>query len=106
VPVVPNAIDHPQPVTLLLAPATPLPEHKGDRRPTRPQTGEANAPHAQAIFENATAEIRGVIGSTATVGGNAAHIGAPGLAGMAQSEGQYNQSAALQHIGKHVDARA
>ena len=105
-PVVPNAIDHPQPVAILLAPASPLPERKGEQRSTRPQTGEANAPHAQALFENSAVEIRGVIGSTATVGGNAAHIGAPGIAGIASSTGQFNQSEAIKHIGKHVDAKA
>ena len=105
-PVAPNAIDHPQPIALLIAPATPLPEHKGERRSTHPQTGEANAPHAQALFEAAAAEVRGPIGSNATVGGNAAHISAPGLLSIAQSTGQHNQSEALRHIGKHVDAKA
>lgn len=105
-PVAPNAIDHPQPVAILLAPASPLPERKGEQRSTRPQTGEANAPRAQALFENAAVEIRGVIGSTATVGGNGAHIAAPGIAGIAQMAGQYNQRAAVQHIGKNVDTNA
>ena len=68
-------------------------------------TGEVNAPHAEALWRSGTAEIRGVIGATATVGGNAAHIAAPGVAGIAQGEGEYNAQAALQAIGRHVDRK-
>jgi hypothetical protein len=111
VPVAPTAIEHPQPVTTLLAPARPLPSAPEQPKSHRPQTGDAQAPIANTFFQSAAVEIRGVIGSTATVGGNAAHIAAPGIHGMATQAGQYNEQAALQAIassnsGKNVDRRA
>jgi hypothetical protein len=108
VPIAANAIDNPQPITTLLAPARPLPSAPEKPSSTRPQTGDAVAPMAESFFKSSAVEIRGVIGSTATVGGNAAHIAAPGLKGLADQAGQYNQQAALEAIGsgQNVDRRA
>jgi hypothetical protein len=109
VPVPPNAIGHPLPVTTLLAPASPLPSAPEHRHSYRPQTGDANAAHANTFFQSASVEIRGVIGQSATVGGNAAHIAAPGIHEFAGQAGQYNQQAALEAIANHgnkLDTRA
>lgn len=104
-PVSPTAIDHPQPIALRIAPARPLPASPHHPTSNLPQIATDAAPRLQSLFDAASAEIRGVIGSSATVGPNAAHIAAPGIAGVAHAEGQQNQSAALAHIGKNVDRR-
>ena len=70
-----------------------------------PTKGEADAPRAEALWQSGTAVVRGVVGADARVGGNAAHIGAPGIAGIARGEGEYNAQAAIQAIGHHVDKR-
>jgi len=106
VPVPWNAIDRPQPIALLLAPARPLPAAPKHPQSNLPTKGDTPAPHAEALWQSGSQVVRGVIGQEATVGGKAAHIGAPGLTGIAQSEGQYNQQAAIQAIGYHVDRRA
>ncbi len=100
-----NAIDQPQPIALLLAPARPLPAAPVHPSSNLPTPGEARAPRAEAQWQAGTAVVRGVIGSTATVGGNAAHIAAPGIAGIARDEGQFNARAAVQAIGRHVDRK-
>lgn len=110
-PVAPNAIDNPQPISTLLAPARPLPSAPEAPKSQRPQTGDAKAPIANTFFQSSAVEIRGVIGSTATVGGNAARIAAPGINGVASETGQYNQRAAMEVIassnsGKNVDRSA
>jgi hypothetical protein len=105
VPVPSNAIDRPQPIALLLAPARPLPAAPRRPQSNLPTKGGADAPHAEMLWRSGTQIVRGVIGQTATVGGNAAHIGAPGIAGIAESEGEYNARAAVDAIGRHVDRR-
>lgn len=105
-PVSPTAIDHPQPVSVLLAPARPLPAAPERPRSNRPQLGGGEAPRAEALAHAAAVEIRGVIGSAASVGGNAAHIGAPGIAGLAQKQAAQVETAAVEAIGRNVDARA
>jgi hypothetical protein len=111
-PVAPNAIDNPAPIAMLLAPASPLPAAPHHRESMRVQTGEANSPRVQALYSASTARVRGPIGSTATVGGNAATIGAPGIAGLA---GRHRQIAdrlatdairAPSHLGRVVDRQA
>ena len=111
-PIAANAIDNPAPIAMLLAPASPLPAAPHHRETYRVQTGEATAPRIQALHRAANARVRGPIGSTATVGGNAATIGAPGIAGLA---GQHRQIAdrlatesirAPSHLGRTVDKRA
>jgi hypothetical protein len=101
VPVPPDAIGRPLPIAILLAPAAPLPSGPEKRQSLRPQTGDANAPHANTFFQSSAVEIRGVIGQTATVGGNAATIAAPGIHEIAGQTGQYNQQAALEAIANH-----
>jgi hypothetical protein len=108
-PVPPNAIGHPLPIATLLAPASPLPAAPEKRQSYHPQTGDANAPHANLFFKSSSVEIRGVIGQSATVGGNAAHIAAPGIHEIAGQTGQYNDQAALEAIANHgskLDKRA
>ena len=111
-PVRPDAIQNPAPIAMLLAPASPLPAAPHHRESYKVQTGEANSPRIQALHSAGSARVRGPIGSTATVGGNAATIGAPGIAGLA---GQHRQIAdrlateAIQppsHLGRVVDKRA
>src|SRR5688500_13622988 len=89
-PIAANAIDNPAPIAMLLAPASPLPAAPHHRQTMKVQTGEASSPRIQALHSASNVRIRGPIGSTATVGGNAATIGAPGIAGMA---GQHRQIA-------------
>ena len=111
-PVAPNAIDNPAPIAMLLAPASPLPAAPHHRQSYRVQTGEASAPRIQALHSASTVRIRGPIGSTATVGGNAATIGAPGIAGIAVSHRQIADRLATEairapsHLGRVVDKKA
>jgi hypothetical protein len=107
-PVAPGAIDHPQPIMTLLAPARPLPAAPEHPSSNLPVTGEANSPRVQALAHAAAAEVRGPIGSVATVGPNAGHSGAPGLAGIARQSAELASNDAIQAIGvgRHVDARA
>ena len=107
-PVAPGAIDHPQPVMTLLAPARPLPAAPEHPSTNLPVTGEANAPRVEALAHAAAAEVRGPIGSVATVGPNAGHNGAPGLAGLARQNAESASSAAIKAIGigRHIDLKA
>lgn len=111
-PVVPDAINNPQPIAMLLAPASPLPAGPRPRESYRVRTGEANSPRIQSLHSAANARIRGVIGSTATVGGNAATIGAPGIAGAANQHKQIADRLAMDaikaptHLGRSVDKKA
>jgi hypothetical protein len=111
-PIAANAIDNPAPIAMLLAPASPLPAAPHHRESYRVQTGEANAPRSQSLHSAATVRIRGVIGSTATVGGNAATIGAPGIAGSAVQHKQIADRLAMDairapsHLGRSVDKKA
>jgi len=111
-PVAPNAIDQPAPIAMLLAPASPLPAAPHHRESMKVQTGEASSPRIQALFSAANARVRGPIGSTATVGGNAATIGAPGIAGMANQHRQISNRLATEairppsHLGRNVDRKA
>lgn len=105
-PVSPTAIDRPQAIPILIAPARPLPAAPQKPQTNRPRQGEAEAPRALALSRAAAAEVRGPIGSTATVGGNAARIGAPGIAGIARNHAAQVGQDAFKAIGKNVDARA
>lgn len=105
-PISPNAIDQPAPIAIMLAPARPVPAAPYRATSTRPQTGDAVAPRAQQLWEAATARIRGPIGASATVGPNAATIGAPGIQGTAARNAQEARAAANEAIGSRVDARA
>ncbi|HEY3109856.1 MAG TPA: hypothetical protein VGL23_13935 [Chloroflexota bacterium] len=105
-PVPPGAIDHPQVIPPLLRPARPLPT--GPERPAshRPVSGQVDAPRAEALARAAAATVRGPIGSTATVGPNGARMGAPGIAGTARQNARLAERAAIESIGRHLDARA
>jgi hypothetical protein len=105
-PVLPGAIDRIQPITILLAPARPLPAAPQLPQSNRPVVGEANSPRIQALQTAATARVRGPIGSVATVGGNAATIGAPGIGGLARRHASLAANDAIQSIGKNVDRGA
>ena len=111
-PIAPNAIDQLQPIAILLAPARPLPAAPQHPESNRPVTGEADVPRIQQLHRAAVARVRGPIGSTATVGGNAATIGAPGISGLAaQHKGIVSELAldairAPSHLGRSVDKKA
>ena len=111
-PIPPNAIQNPAPIAMLLAPASPLPAAPHHRETYKPQSGEANSPRIQTLYSHANARVRGPIGSTATVGGNAATIGAPGIAGMANQHRQIADRLATEsiqppaHLGRVVDRKA
>lgn len=107
-PVAPGAIDNPRVSMLMLGAARPLPN--GPRKPqsNHPTTGEADAPKAQALMNTSSARIRGVVGQSATVGPNAAHMGAPGILGTAGQQKSEVQSMALDaigNIGRYIDQR-
>jgi hypothetical protein len=105
-PIPTNAIDVPQPVALLMAPARPLPAGPRQADTNRPQTGEATSPRIQALYRAATAQVRGVIGSIATVGPNGASIGAPGISGLAARHGSEARRLATEAIGSRLDVSA
>jgi hypothetical protein len=105
-PVPPGAIDHPQVILPILLPARPLPAAPEHPSSNRPVTGEANAPRIEALAHAAAAEVRGPIGSVATVGPNGSHIGAPGISGMARQNAEVAEGDAIKAIGRHVDVRA
>lgn len=104
-PVAPGAIERNAVIPLLLAPARPLPAAPVRPQSNRPVTGDAVAPRALALARNAAAPVRGPIGSTATVGGNAARIGAPGIAGIARQNAALAANDAIRAIGKNVDKK-
>lgn len=105
-PIPPNAIDQVSAVAIMIAPAKPLPAGPYREKSNRPQTGEANSPRIQALYRSASARIRGPIGSTATVGPNAASIGAGGILSTAVGHARRAQAAAHEAIGSRVDVQA
>ncbi len=105
-PVAPNAIDNPQPIAVLMMPARPLPASPQKPESVRPQTGDVDSPRIQALYSSATARIRGVIGASATVGPNAATIGAPGILGNAIDHSRQARAAVTAAIGSRVDTFA
>lgn len=105
-PIPPGAIDNPQPILPLLAPARPLPAAPKRPDSNRPVVGDAVAPRTLALAKNAAAVVRGPIGSVATVGPNAGRMGAPGVLGLAQQHHQIADRIATDAIGSNVDATA
>jgi hypothetical protein len=112
-PVPPGAIDHPQVILPLISPARPLPARppaagSGQQPPpsNRPIAGDADAPRIEALARAAAATVRGPIGSSATVGPNGSHMGAPGIAGTARQNARLAEIAAVESIGRNVDVRA
>lgn len=108
-PVPPGAIDNPRVSMLMMSPARPLPTAPHRPESNRPITGEADAPRAQALFDASSAQIRGVIGQSATVGANAASMGAPGILGFAHQQKSEVASLALDaigNVGRFIDRRA
>ena len=108
-PVPPGAIDNPRVSMLLIGAARPLPNGPSKPQSNHPATGEADAPRSQALLQLSSARIRGVVGQSATVGGNAAHMGAPGIMGIAgqqKSEVQNMAMDAISNIGRYIDHRA
>ena len=107
-PVPPGAIDNPRVSMLLLSPARPLPHGPRKAATNRPVTGDAQAPHAQALVDSSAARVRGVVGQTATVGPNAARMGAPGILGFVgqqKSDVQRMAIDAIGNVGRYVDRR-
>jgi hypothetical protein len=105
-PIPVDAINTPPAINLLLRPARPLPASPNRPESHLPLTGETESPIMAAMIANASAVVRGIIGSTSTVGPNAAHIGAPGIAGMARQHAAVVRQDATQAIGNHVDRKA